>query len=1110
MRRRSSAGGESGKAHRRNTVARKSRIAPKDVCPRSSSAAGKETKVARLARELNEAFRQQTATAAVLKAISRSAFDLEAVLNTLVESAARVCEAERGLILRPTGKNASYYAAASYGHTTEFIEQQRMLTFEPGRGGASGRVLLERRSVQITDVLADPEYTFREAAKLGNFRTILGVPLLREGIPIGIFLLHRTAVRPFTEKQIKLVETFADQAVIAIENTRLFEAEQERSRELTESLEQQTATSEVLQIISSSPGDLEPVFAAMLEKAFHICEAKFGAVYRCEAGTFRFVANHNAPPALAEQARRSAFRPSAKHYFGRMLATKAVVQVADLMTEQGYIDRRPEYVASVELGGVRTYLMVPILKESELIGAFIMGRREVRSFTDKQIELVKNFASQAVIAIDNARLLNELRQRTDDLTDSLEQQTATSEVLQVISSSPGDLGPVFASMLENAIRICDAKFGNIYRWDGQVFHTLATHNTPAAFSEARKRSPQAPPHPKSMFGQIAATKSVIHFADTLEQAAYRERVPSTVAAADLGGVRTALGVPMLKENELIGAFTLFRHEVRPFTEKQIALVTSFAAQAVIAIENARLLSELRQRTTDLTGRTADLTEALEQQTATSEVLQVISGSPGNLEPVFAAMLERAVRVCDAQFGNAYRWDGELLHGIASHHTPSAFLKSRERVSLRPTPKDPLRQMVMTKQVVHTPDVAASPSYAEREPASVAAVELGGVRTLLCVPMLKDGELIGAFTLAKHEVSSFTDKQIELVKNFAAQAVIAIENARLLSELRQRTDDLSEALEQQTATSDVLQVISSSPGDLQPVFATMLENATRICDAKFGNVYLWDSDAFHLVATHNTPPAFAESRKRGPFRPGPTHPFSRLVVTKQILHVDDVAALPGYLERDPQIVEPVELGGIRTCLVIPMLKDANLIGALVVFRQEVRRFNDKQIALLTNFAAQAVIAIENARLLNELRQRTDDLSKRTTTSPNRWSSKRLRRRCLRSSVVQRSICKRYLKLWPKIRSGSVRPTALSFSVSMGSCCVWRWPTILRQNLKNSSSRTQFASAGTVLPRAQRWNVEPFTFPTCGLIRNIPTGRKTSKRFILCSRFRSSKAKTCWGS
>ena len=254
------------------------------------------------------------------------------------------------------------------------------------------------------------------------------------------------------------------------------------NRELHEAHEQQAATSEVLQVISSSPGDLEPVFAAMLEKAVRICDAKFGSVYRCDADTFRFVAMHNAPPALAEQIRHSPFRPSAKHYFGRMVATKAVTQVADLMAEQGYINRRPEYLASVELGGVRTYLMVPILKERELIGAFIMGRQEVRPFTDKQIELVKNFAAQAVIAIENTRLLNELRQ-------SLEQQTATSEVLKAISDSSGDLQPVFATMLVNAVRICDAKFGNIYRWDGETGHLVAAHNTPPAFAEHRKRLP---------------------------------------------------------------------------------------------------------------------------------------------------------------------------------------------------------------------------------------------------------------------------------------------------------------------------------------------------------------------------------------------------------------------------------------------------------------------------------------------------------------------------------------------------------------------------------------------------------------------------------------------
>ena len=430
---------------------------------------------------------------------------------------------------------------------------------------------------------------------------------------------------------------------------------------------------------------------------------------------------------------------------------------------------------------------------------------------------------------------------------------------------------------------------------------------------------------------------------------------------------------MLKENELIGVFTLYRQEVRPFTDKQIALVTHFAAQAVIAIENARLLDELRQRTDDLTVRTTDLTEALEQQTATSEVLQVISSSSGDLQPVFATMLGNAARICDAKFGNIFRWDGDAMHLVATHNTPPAFAEYRKRRPLPLKPNLPFGRMVAAKIVVHCADTAALPAYTEqRDPDVVAAVELGGIRTFVAVPMLKENKLIGAVIVYRQEVRPFTDKQIELVQNLAAQAVIAIENARLLNELRQRTTDLTErtadlteALEQQTATSEVLQVISSSPGDLQPVFEAMLANAVRICDATFGNIYRWDGDAFSLVATHNTPLAYAEARRRSPVRPNPNNIFGLMVATKAVAHVPDAAE---QRERgNPEYATAVELGGVRTCLAAPMLKEHELIGSISLFRQEVRPFTDKQIALITNFAAQAVIAIENARLLNELRQ-----------------------------------------------------------------------------------------------------------------------------------------------
>ena len=436
------------------------------------------------------------------------------------------------------------------------------------------------------------------------------MPLLREATHIGVFVLHRAAVLPFTDKQIKLVETFADQAVIAIENARLFEAEQQRTRELAESLEQQTATSDVLQVISSAPGDLQPVFETILENAVRICDAKFGNIFRWDGAALHLVAAHNTPPALAE-ARRSPFRPDPKMPIGRMLSTKTAIHVVDLAAEQIYTEERiPGTVLAVEVGGIRTYLAVPMLKENELIGALSLSRRVVRPFTDKQIELVKNFAAQAVIAIENARLLNELRQRTNDLTEALEQQTATSEVLQVISSSPGELEPVFTAMLVSATRICEAKFGNLLLREGEAFRWVAWHGEPTYVSggEGRIIRTGVADIPLS---RVAATKKRDHVADLRQEAAYKAGFAPLVALVDKGGARTLLIVPMLKELTLIGAIAIYRQEVRPFTDKQIALVENFAAQAVIAIENTRLLRELRERT----GEVVKLNEQLEQRVA---------------------------------------------------------------------------------------------------------------------------------------------------------------------------------------------------------------------------------------------------------------------------------------------------------------------------------------------------------------------------------------------------------------------------------------------------------------------------------------------------------------
>ena len=520
------------------------------------------------------------------------------------------------------------------------------------------------------------------------------------------------------------------------------------ARELGEAIERQTATTEVLQVINSSYGDLQPVFQTMLAKAVRLCQATFGVLWLAEGDRFRSVALHNLPPAFAAARQRDPvvyFGP--KSGTGRLIEKKQIFQIEDLTKDPGYIERDPRIIPLVELGGARTALFAPLLQKSHVIGSLVLYRQEVFRFGDKQIALVENFAAQAVIAIENARLLNELRQRTSDLTErtadlteALEQQTATSEVLRVISASPGDLEPVFATMLEKAVRICDASFGNIYRWDGKALHLVATHKTPLALAEARSRLTLGPGS-NSLIGRMLATNAVVHIADVGATQAYEQRVPETVAAVELGGVRTIFGVPMHHEGELIGSFTLYRKEVRPFTDKQIALVTNFASQAVIAIDNARLLNELRQRTTDLTERTADLTEALEQQTATSEVLQVISSSPGDLQPVFATMLENAVRICDARFGIIFRWQDDVLLLVAAHNTPPAFAEFRRRSPLRSHPQHAVGRAVATKKAVHVADLAAEQAYIEqRDPGYVAAVELGEVRTTLAVPMLKEREL----------------------------------------------------------------------------------------------------------------------------------------------------------------------------------------------------------------------------------------------------------------------------------------------------------------------------------------------------------------------------------
>jgi signal transduction histidine kinase/putative methionine-R-sulfoxide reductase with GAF domain len=544
-----------------------------------------------LQRRLDESVAQQAATAAVLKIISRSAFDLQTVLETLIGSAAELCGANRGSIFLREGEVFPLKAASST--TPEFLKYWAANPARAGRGSATSRVIASGKVELIPDVLEDPDMQM-SAGSLAKIRAALGVPMLKANKVDGVLVLTRYEPGPFTQSQIDLVQTFADQAMIAIENTRLFDEIQAKSADLQESLEHQTATSEVLQVISRSPGELSPVFQTILSSATRICDAQFGLFVLYEEGGFRFASKFNLPPAFAETfSRNPVIYPPPIDPLGRVIATRQLVHVIDVRQEPAYLTGFPPIVELVELGGARTLLLVPMLKEKDLVGVIAIFRQTVHAFSDKQIDLVTSFGSQAVIAIENARLLNELRQRTDDLSESLQQQTATSDVLKVISRSTFDLQMVLDTLVVSAARLCDADRACIFQKKGEVYRWVSN------FGFSAELIAYADEHPftagtSSTTSRVALEGKPIHNPDVLADPNYRASEYQR-----LGNYRTMLGIPLLREGAPIGVFILTREQVRPFADRQIELVTSFADQAVIAIENVRLFDQVQERTNEL-------------------------------------------------------------------------------------------------------------------------------------------------------------------------------------------------------------------------------------------------------------------------------------------------------------------------------------------------------------------------------------------------------------------------------------------------------------------------------------------------------------------------------
>jgi GAF domain-containing protein len=916
-----------------------------------------------VAGERSEAVEQQAATQQILRAIAASPVDVQRVLDDITEAAARLGEADRALIHRVDG-DVMWGVAQSGSLPISYAARSRT----PDRTSIVGRAIVDRRTVYVDDLaVADDEFPTGALAarEMGN-RSTLATPLLRNGAVIGALHVLRHEVRPFTPAHIRALESFAAQAAIAIENARLFDELDQRNSQLAEALEQQTVTAEVLRVIASSPTSLPEVLDAVIHSATRLCPA-------VQAGIWRTVGDEIEVAALLRSDDMGVWvgerLPLTRQTInGRAIIDGQTVHVHDVEAARDEFRARPVRKPGSFLP--RTLIAIPLRRQDDVLGSLSVVRDEVRPFSQAEIALLESFADQAVIAIENARLFSELEDRNRALNEALEQQTATAEVLRIIASAPTEPQAVLQSIVDAAARLCGAPSAALMEYrerDGR----LASR---ARAGLARDWATMAGDASFDCWAGLATTRGTVvgrafidgrsvHVADyEIADGEFPEGVRSRADAAF--PFRSQLAVPLLRHGEPIGVLTLHRTEVWPNAAREIALLETFADQAVIAIENARLFQELEQRNNDLSA-------SLERQVATSEILRAIADAPNDLDAVFEAVARSAARVCGADDAIIHR----VEHGLArlvAHHGP---IMTRAPLG-DPGPIDRaslVGRCAIDRRTIHTLDVAALSQ--DDLPVAVMRQRKSGQRTNLITPMLRRGEAIGTVMIRRLHVEAFTDAQIAALESFADQAVIAIENARLFSALEDRNRALNEALEQQTATAEVLRVIASAPTDLDAVLRAVVVSAARLCDAQDAVIFRAEAGQLRSVASAGEIGGRMDADARREGRIGP--PFRRTVlagraiIDRQVVHVHDLAD-PVNEAEFPDAHRGSLRVGHRTTLAAPLLRDGAAIGAITIYRGEPRPFTAKQIALLQTYADQAVIAIENARLFEELQDRIGEL------------------------------------------------------------------------------------------------------------------------------------------